>query len=473
MSARPMSAILRETLLNFMSTGLDGIRIPMLHKTKYTKSEGVNIAYQVVGDGPLDLVVVPGWVSHLEVQYWEEPTIARFFERLAGIGRLILFDKRGTGLSDRVAPGGLPTLEQRMEDVHAVMNAVGSSRAAVFGISEGGPMCALFAATYPQRVSALIMSGSYAKWIKDVDYPWAPTRAEHEAAFSAYERHWGTAIGFKTVAPSVADEERYRNWWARNLRLGASPAEGIALCRMNIEIDIRAILPTIQVPTLILHRRGDRLIKVENSRYMASRIPGAKYVELEGVDHLPWFGDANAAISEIQEFLTGVRPTEEHDRTLATVLFTDIVGSTERAAGIGDARWRDQLESYYQRIRRELARFRGTLINTTGDGVLATFDAPARAVRCAIALSREAKTIGMDARAGIHTGEVQKMEAQIGGLAVHIGSRIMASAGPGEVLVSSTVKDITAGSGLRFEDRGIHTLKGVPDKWQLFLATDQ
>lgn len=434
-------------------------------------SGNVHIAYQVVGDGPIDIVVVPGWVSHLEVQYWEEPTVARFFERLASFGRLILFDKRGTGLSDRVAPSELPTLEQRMEDVHAVMNAVGSSKAAVFGISEGGPMCALFAATYPERVSALIMSGCYAKWIRDDDYPWAPTREEHEAAFAAYERHWGTAIGFKTVAPSAAGDERYKNWWARNLRLGASPADGIALYRMNIEIDIRAILPTINVPTLILHRAGDCLINVGNSRYMADRIPGAKYVELDGLDHLPWFGDANAAISEIQEFITGIRPVDEHDRTLATVLFTDVVGSTERAAGIGDARWSDQLESYYQRVGRELERFRGTLITTTGDGMFATFDAPARAVRCAIALSREARSIGIETRTGVHTGEIHKSGAQIGGLAVHIGARIMASAGPGEVLVSSTVKDITAGSGLRFEDRGSHVLKGIPDMWNLFVAT--
>lgn len=444
----------------------------MMPRTRYTKSGNVNIAYQVVGDGPLDIVVVPGWVSHLEAQYWEEPTVARFFERLAEFGRLILFDKRGTGLSDRVAPGGLPSLEQRMEDVNAVLNAVGSAKASLFGISEGGPMCALFAATYPDRVSALIMAGCYAKWIKADDYPWAPTREEHEAAFAAYESNWGTAIGFKTVAPSVAGEERFRNWWARNLRLGASPAEGVALYRMNIEIDIRSILPSIHVPTLILHRKDDRLINVENSRYMAARISGAKFVELEGADHLPWFGDGNAAIGEIQEFLTGIRPADDHDRTLATVLFTDIVGSTERLAGIGDARWRDQLELYYQRIRKELVRFRGTLVNTTGDGVLATFDAPARAVRCAIAISREATSIGIETRAGVHTGEIQRIGTQIGGLAVHIGARVMAMAGPSEVFVSNTVKDITAGSGLCYEDRGSHLLKGVPDPWRIYMVTD-
>jgi pimeloyl-ACP methyl ester carboxylesterase len=441
-------------------------------ETRYTKVGDVHIAYQVVGDGPLDLVVVPGWVSHLEVQYWEEPIVAHFFERLATFSRLILFDKRGTGLSDRVAPSALPTLEQRMEDVNAVMDAVGSSRAALFGISEGGAMCALFAATYPDRVSALVMSGCFPKWIKDNDYPWAPTREQHEAAIDAYEARWGTAIGFKTVAPSVADDERCQNWWARNLRMGASPADGIALYRMNIEIDIRAVLPTIGVPTLILHRAGDRLIDVGNSRYMAEHIPGAKYVELEGSDHLPWFGDANTPLGEIQEFLTGVRPTDEYERILTTVLLTDVVGSTAKVASVGDAQWRNQLEAFYQSVRQELARFRGTLIRTTGDGVLATFDGPARAVRCGMAICREARSVGLEARVGIHTGEVQMMDEEIGGITVHVAARVMDIAGSGEVLVSSTVKDITAGAGIAFEQRGTHTLKGVPDQWQLFSASD-
>ncbi|NIM28309.1 MAG: alpha/beta fold hydrolase [Gammaproteobacteria bacterium] len=444
----------------------------MAPETRYTKVGDVHIAYQVVGDGPLDLVVVPGWVSHLEVQYWEEPIVARFFERLATFSRLILFDKRGTGLSDRVAPSALPTLEQRMEDVNAVMDAVGSSRAALFGISEGGAMCALFAATYPDRVSALVMSGCFPKWIKDDDYPWAPTREQHEAAMDAYEARWGTPIGFKTVAPSVADDERCQNWWARNLRMGASPADGIALYRMNIEIDIRAVLPTIGIPTLILHRAGDRLIDVGNSRYMAEHIPGAKYVELEGSDHLPWFGDASAPLGEIQEFLTGVRPTEDYERILTTVLLTDVVGSTAKAASIGDAQWRNQLEAFYQSVRQELARFRGTLIRTTGDGVLATFDGPARAVRCGMAICRKARSVGLEARVGIHTGEVQMMDEEIGGITVHIAARVMDIAGTGEVLVSSTVKDITAGAGIEFEQRGTHTLKGVPDQWQLFSASD-
>jgi pimeloyl-ACP methyl ester carboxylesterase len=443
----------------------------MRAQTKYAKAGDVHIAYQVVGDGPIDLVVVPGWVTHLEVQYWEEPSIARFFERLASFARLILFDKRGTGLSDRVARNALPTLEQRMEDVHAVMDAAGSRKAALFGISEGGPMCALFAATYPERTSALLMSGCYAKWIRDDDYPWAPTRQDHEAAFDAYERNWGTPIGFKTVAPSAANDESARNWWARNLRLGASPADGIALYRMNIEIDIRPVLPTIAVPTLILHRAGDRLINVGNGRYLAEHIPGARYVELEGADHLPWFGDANTVLGEVQEFLTGVRPADEHERMLATVLFADIAGSTEQIAALGDAAWRNRLDTFHRSARQQLERFRGRLVDTAGDGVFATFDGPARAVRCGIALLRELKSAGIEVRSGVHTGEVEKMGEKVGGLAVHIGARVMSLAQPGEVLVSSTVKDIVAGSGLRFDERGTQVLKGVPGEWRLFSAS--
>ena len=284
----------------------------MTSTIRYAKSGNVHIAYRVMGEGPIDLVVVPGWVSHLEAS-WDEPLVAHFAERLVSFSRLILFDKRGTGLSDPVPLDRLPTLEQRMEDVHAVLDAVSSKKAALYGISEGGPMCALFAATYPERTSALVMSGCYAKWIKDKDYPWAPTRAEHEAAFDAYERNWGTPIGIKTMAPSVANDESCRNWWARVLRQGASPGAGIALYRMNIEIDIRAVLPTIRVPTLILHRTGDRLINVGNSRYMAEHIPNAKFLELEGIDHLPWIGNSDIILDEVQEFLTGVRPGPARD----------------------------------------------------------------------------------------------------------------------------------------------------------------
>jgi pimeloyl-ACP methyl ester carboxylesterase len=440
-------------------------------ETKYTKSGDVHIAYQVVGNGPLDLVVVPGWVSHLEVQYWEEPFIARFFERLARFSRLILFDKRGTGLSDRVARDALPTLEQRMEDVHAVMDAARSKRAALFGISEGGAMCALFAATYPERTSALVMSGCYAKWVRADDYPWAPPREVHEAAFAAYEKNWGTPIGFKTIAPSAANDERSRNWWARYLRMGASPGDGVALYRMNVEIDVRAVLPAIKVPTLVMHRKGDRLIDINNGRYLAEHIPGAKYVELEGADHLPWFGDAEAPLAEIEEFLTGIRPVQVHERMLATVLFADLAQSTETAAKLGDAAWRDLLREFHQRAERCLGRFRGRLMDTAGDGLFATFDGPARAVLCAFALQDEAAALGLGLRGAVHIGEVEKLGQKVGGIAVHIGARLLGIANIGEVVASSTVKDIVAGSGLRFDDLGVHRLKGIPDEWRVFRAT--
>ena len=439
----------------------------MTPSIRYAKSGNVHIAYRVVGEGPIDLVVVPGWVSHLEAN-WDEPLVAHFVERLVSFSRLILFDKRGTGLSDPVPLDRLPTLEQRMEDVHAVLDAVGSKKSALYGISEGGPMCALFAATYPERTSALVMSGCYARWTRDVDYPWAPTRAEHEAVFDVYERHWGTPVGINTVAPSVANNESCRNWWARVLRQGASPGAAIALYRMNIEIDIRAVLPTIRVPTLILHRSGDQLINVGNSRYMAEHIPNAKFLELEGVDHLPWFGNSDIVLDEIQEFLTGVRPGPVRETTLATILFVDIVGSTEKASALGDARWHDLLAGFHGLVKQELGRFRGRLINTVGDGVFASFDGPARAIRCACAIRDRSTALGTPVRAGLHTGECEVIDGKIAGIAVHIGARVAGQAQPDEVMVSSTVKDLVAGSGLSFSDARVHTLKGVPGEWRLF-----
>lgn len=441
----------------------------MKHPIRYVKSGDVHIAYQIVGEGPLDLVVVWGWISHLEEQ-WENPRIAGFLNHLASFSRLILLDKRGTGLSDRVSISELPTLEQRMEDVHAVMEATGAKSAALLGISEGGPMCALFAATYPEKTRALVLYGTYARWIQEPDYPCAPSREIHEKAFAAYEQSWGSTIGLRAMAPSLADDPSMREWWARYQRLAASPGAAIALYRMNIEIDIRPVVPAISVPTLVLHRAQDKLIAVGCGRYVAERIAGAKYVELEGEDHLPWAGDADAVIGEIEEFLTGVRHGPQPDRVLATVLFTDIASSTERAVALGDAKWRELLEKYHALARREVARFRGKEVDTAGDGFFAAFDGPARAVRCACALRDAVTPLGIAIRAGLHTGECETSGTKVTGIAVHIGARVAAHAGAGEILASSTVKDLVAGSGLRFADRGIRELKGIPGEWRLFAA---
>ena len=444
----------------------------MVPATHYAKSGDVHIAYQVVGEGPVDLVLIHGWISHLEYQ-WEDPALARFLNRLASFSRLIVFDKRGTGLSDRVAESALPTLEQRMDDIRAVMDAAGSHRAVIFGISEGGSLSTLFAATYPARTAALIMYGAYAKWIRADDYPWAPTREEHEAAFKAFERHWGTPIGLKKLAPSAANDEGVRQWWAHHMRVSASPGAGVTLYRMNVEVDIRAILPTIRVPTLILHRSGDRLQPSQGARYMAGRIPAAKFVELPGDDHIPWIGNADPLLAEIQEFLTGERPVLEADRVLATVLFIDIVQSTQRATAIGDSRWRDLVDNYHQQVGKEVARLGGRVVNTAGDGVFATFDGPARAIKCACTVRDVVGGLGLAIRCGIHTGECVIEGDDVAGIAVHIGARVAAHADPGEILLSSTVKDLIAGSRVECSDRGSHVLKGVPGRWRLFAVEER
>lgn len=437
----------------------------MLPETRYARSGGVNIAYQVVGNGPRDLVMVPGWVSNLDV-FWEEPTFARLLTRLASFSRLILFDKRGTGLSDRVSD--MPSLEVRMDDVRAVMDAAGSQRAALLGFSEGGAMCALFAATYPDRSTALIMGGAFARRTAAPDYPWGPTAEQHLAFADQIERDWGGPVGIEMRCPSLAHDERYRQWWGRWLRASASPAAAATLVRMNMEIDIRHILPAVRVPTLLLHSVNDRTVEVGASRYMAERIPGAKLVELQGIDHVPWGCDSDAIVDEIEEFLTGARHGVESDRVLATVMFTDIVGATERAARFGDREWHDVLDSHHALIRRELEHFRGREIDTAGDGFLAAFDGPARAVRCACAISDGVRALGLEIRAGLHTGECELMGDKLSGIAVHTGARVAAHARTGEVLVSSTVKDLVAGSGLSFQDRGLQSLKGIPGEWRLF-----
>ena len=438
--------------------------------TRYAKApDGVSIAYQVVGEGPHDLVWVPGWVSHVEAA-WDEPTLARFFERLATFSRLILFDKRGTGLSDRVPESALPTLETRMGDVHAVCDAVRSERAALLGVSEGASMCVLFAATYPRRTSAIILFGGYARRLAAPDYPWGASIERHEAFLEEIERDWGGPVGLDVRAPSKLGDARFRGTWAHYIRTGASPGAALALTRMNAEIDVRAILGAIGVPTLVLHRTGDRMIPVEAGRDLAERIPGARFVEFAGDDHLPWTGDSAAVLGEIEHFLTGARTLPESDRVLATVMFTDIVDSTARAAELADAAWADVLVAHHARVRDQLARFAGREIGTTGDGFLAIFDGPARAVRCALALVDAVRPLGLEIRAGLHTGEIELAGDDVRGLAVHIGARIAALAGAGEVLVSRTVRDLVAGSGLTFQDRGTHVLKGVPDEWQLFAA---
>lgn len=442
----------------------------MQPETRYADSGGVNIAYQVVGNGPLDLVFVMGWVSNLDY-FWEEPSFARFLNRLASFSRLILFDKRGTGLSDRVPEAELPTLEQRMDDVRAVMDAVGSPRAALMGISEGGPMCALFAATYPERTTALIIVGGYARRLWAPDYTFASTEDVHEQFLQEIRDGWGGAVDLAGRAPSMIDDQRFKDWWARYLRMSASPSAVLALTRMNAAIDARQVLPTIRVPALIVHRTGDRTLSVEHARYMARQIPGAKYAELPGDDHLPWVGDQDTMLDEIEEFLTGVRRGPEPDRVLATVMFVDIVGSTERASELGDRRWRGVLDGYHAMVRRELVRFRGREIDTAGDGFLATFDGPARAVRCGGAIVGAVRALGIEVRIGLHTGECEVMGGSVGGIAVHIGARVASHAGAGEVLVSSTVKDLVAGSGILFEDRGVHGLKGVPGEWRLFAVS--
>jgi pimeloyl-ACP methyl ester carboxylesterase len=434
-------------------------------ETRYAANGTVNIAYQLVGEGPRDLVFVPGFVSNVEVA-WEEPHFARFLERLASFSRLILFDKRGTGLSDRVAD--MPSLEVRMDDVRTVMKAVGSERAALFGISEGASMCVLFAATYPERTEAVIMAGGYARRAWAPDHPWGKTEEQYQSWIDTIQREWGGPIDIEARAKSLHHDPSFRQWWGRYLRMGASPADAARIVRLTAEVDVRHVLPTIQIPALILHAVGDPTVDVRYSRYMAERIPGAKYIELPSADHLPWHAESDIVVDEVAEFLTGVRPLHEPDRVLATVLFTDIVGATAKAASLGDRRWRELLNSHHAAVRRNLVRFRGREIDTAGDGFFAAFDGPARAVQCACAVVDAVQPLGLEIRAGLHTGECELMGAKMGGIAVHIGARIAALAGAGEALVSSTVKDLVAGSGLRFADRGVKLLKGVPGEWHIF-----
>ena len=432
---------------------------------RFTRSGDVDVAYRVIGDGPVDLVYAQGAYTHLEIE-WELPQFRRYCERLAEFTRLILFDKRGMGMSDRVS--GATTLEERMDDVRAVMDAVGSERAAVMGESEGGPLAMLFAAARPERTVALILQGAEVRERRDEDWPWGEaTDEEFEAAMATLPERWGKGLAFPYLVPSVGDVEWGRSWFGRVQVHSNTPAGAEAFMRMALDIDVRHVAPAIKVPTLIIHTAEDQICHVENARFLARTIPGARYVELRGGDHVPWF-DPDETLAEIREFLTGTREAATPDRMLATVLFTDLVGSTAHAAELGDRRWRDLLEQHHAAVRRELGRFDGREVDTAGDGFLATFDGPARAVRCARSIVESVQPLGLGVRAGLHTGEVELADGKVAGIAVNIGARVAAEAGPGEVLVSGTVRDLVAGSGLEFDDRGAATLKGVPGEWRIF-----
>jgi len=438
-------------------------------ETRYARSGKVSIAYQVLGAGPPDLVFVPGVISNVEYA-WEVPALADWLRSLASFSRLIWFDKRGTGVSDRVTE--VPTLETRMDDIRAVMDDAGSEEAVLMGVSEGGPMSLLFAATHPERASGLILWSSSVKGVRADDYPWAPSFDEAIRAVEAAAERWGRpdycdeALG--TIAPSLAGDEAFRRWWGSYMRLAVSPASAAALLRMNMEIDVRDVLPTLGVPALILHRADDRHVDPGNSRYIAEHMPLARRVELPGADHFAWIGDMDAALAEIKAFVADIPAGVETERRLATVLFTDIVGSTELASRLGDRRWRALLDRHNRLVSSQLQRWRALEVGERGDGILASFDGPARAIRCAVAIAKGVRELGLEVRAGLHTGECELLDGKIEGIAVHIGARIASLAGPSEVLVSSTVKDLVAGSGIEFRDRGSVALKGVPGEWRLY-----
>ncbi len=435
-------------------------------ETRYAKSgDGVHVAYQVCGDGPMDIVMVPGFVSHLEMA-WDMPFTRQAFEQAASFGRLIRFDKRGTGLSDPVTT--VPTLEQRMDDVRAVMDAVGSERAALWGISEGGAMCILFAATYPERTSALVLVSSFARLSSGPDQPWGYDEPTAEVITQSFVDQWGTGAVLGAFFPSASGDDQLTNLFARYERNSARPGDVRAIIDMCREIDVRPILPSITVPTLVVHHTGDPMVQVENGRYLAEHIPGAQYIELGDADHVTIRSDGPDEFDDIREFLTGTRVAPDFDRVLATVLFTDIVRSTERVAEVGDTQWKRLLDQHDELMKREIERFRGRAVKSTGDGFLAVFDGPGRAAQCALAANHSLQRVGLDIRAGVHTGEIEQRDGDVGGIAVHIGARIAARADAGEVLASRVVRDLVVGSPLTFADRGEHELKGVPGSWELY-----
>ena len=436
----------------------------MTPTTLYAKSGDLHIAYQTYGDGPEDIVLVPGWISNVDV-FWDEPVVVRFFDDLARFSRLILFDKRGTGLSDPVS--GVATLEERMDDVRAVMDAAGSERATLLGYSEGGPMSALFAATYPMRTRALVLCGSYACRREMPGGIGGIDDEAHQEILERIEAGWGSAFDIDRRIPSMAGSRRFRDWWARFMRAGASPATAVSLQRMNFQIDVRPILGAISTPTLVLHSLKDQIVPVSSGRDLAERIPGAKLVEFDAEDHTPFGDGGERIVDEIEEFLTGQQAPSEDDRTLSTIMFTDMVSSTETAQRLGDQAWTDLLAAHESRTRQALEIHKGREVNTTGDGFVAMFDGPARAIRCGQAICDANEPLGIDVRVGIHTGECVVRGADISGVAVHIAARIGALAEGGQVLVSQTVRDLVAGSGIAFADLGAHQLRGIDGEWRI------
>jgi len=439
-------------------------------KTRYARNkDGQYVAYQVFGEGSLDIVFIPDWVTNLEVM-WEEPTLARFLSRLAAIGRVICFDKRGTGVSDPIPLGAVPTYEEWMDDVGCVMDAVGSPRAALLSHGDGAPMAILFAATHPDRTSALVLADAYARRSRAEDYYCGVPSGVAKSIIELVLGNWGTGNDTVHGAPDMADNPAFREWRGRYERLAMSPGVFNAVYPNTYRMDVRPALETLRVPTLVLHRAENRYIRVDNGRYLAQHIDGAQFIELPGANHFFHCGDTDAFLGAVQEFLTGAKELPDDDRVLATVLFTDIAGATEHAERLGDRAWRDLLERHHSRVRQELARFRGREIDTSGDGFFATFHGPARGVRCALAIRDAVRSLGIEIRAGLHTGECELLGDKVAGIAVHIGARVMGIGNGGEVLVSRTVKDLVVGSGLDFADHGVHTLKGVGGDWELFSA---
>ena len=446
----------------------DGLVIDV-PETRYARSGDVHLAYQVIGDGPIDLVLFGTFVSHVELN-WENPSITRFLRGLASFSRLIVFDKRGVGMSDPAATDRPPTLEERMEDVRAVMDAAGSEQAALFGTSEGSQLAVLFAATYPERTLATVLYGGFAFARRESDYPAGIPESVVDTVLEIVERDWGGDGILDLVLPSIGDDPSAREWWRSYFRRATSPGAAAAQIRLGVEGDVREVLGAVQAPTLVLQSAADEWLRAGHARYLAEHIPGARYVELDGADHLPYLAAGDAIVEESREFLTGVREPAEPDRVLATVLFSDIVSSTEQAAALGDRRWSDRLDAHDTAVRRQLERFRGREVKTTGDGFLATFDGPARGIRCGWAIREATRAVGVDVRVGLHTGEIELRGEDIGGVAVHVAQRVCAHAGPGDVVVSEAVPLLVAGSGIRFDERGGHELKGVPGTFRLFAA---